>query len=483
MSAAIELKRQALQTAEGLLYDQFEQSMASFFVGAWSTLEPGAPLKFNWHHELVAEYLTAAFQRKIKRLIINMPPRYSKSLLCTVAFPCWAWIHNPSLRFMFTSYSGALSVKHSVNRRFLLESPFYQYAWGNKFQLTGDQNQKSQFENTMRGSMMSTSMSGTATGLGGNFLIVDDPHDTSRADSDTKRQSDIENFDQKFVTRLDDKENDVIVVVMQRLHEEDLTGHLIAKGGWEQVSIPVIAPEKKTYIFPVTEKKKTMNQGDVLHPEREGAKVLDELKVAMGSFGFSGQYLQDPSPREGGILKKNYWRYYKEAPDKFDEVIQSWDLTFKDTEHADYVVGQVWGRKGGNKYLLDQRREQLNFPRTKRAIVEMTLKWPDAMTILIEDKANGPAIISELKSHISGILEVDPGSKNKIERAAAIEPQLESGSVYLPDPSIATWVDDFVSRCAKFPRVKNDDEIDAMTQALSYLKGGETSALEALLNM
>lgn len=481
MNDPLRAKRDALIEIENLIYSKASKNFSDFFISAWPTLEPGMPLKFNWHHELVAEYLTAAYNREIKRLIINMPPRYSKSLEVTVAFPCWAWTLNPALRFMATSYSGGLSVKHSVNRRYLIESPFYQKGWGDRFKLTTDQNQKSQFENDKRGSMLATSMQGTATGLGGNFLIVDDPHDTTRAASDIKRESDIEAFDQKFTTRLDDKENDVIIVVMQRLDENDLTGHLLSKMGWTHVSLPAINDKDKIISFPISKRKKSWKKDELLHPEREDKTVLAQVKEDLGSYGFSGQYLQDPSPREGGILKKAYWRFYKEAPKNFDLVIQSWDLSFKDLQTSDFVVGQIWGLKGANKYLLDQYRAQANFPNTKRAIIDLTMKWSEYSTILIEDKANGPAIIAELTDKISGILEWDPGGKSKVERAVACEPQLEAGNVYLPHPALATWVEDFIDRCAKFPKVKKDDEIDAMTQALIYLKGIESNNYESLL--
>jgi len=180
-------------------------------------------------------------------------------------------------------------------------------------------------------------------------------------------------------------------------------------------------------------------------------------------------------------LKRNWWQYYRQTPDRFDEVIQSWDMAFKDTKTADFVVGQVWGRKGADKYLLDQVRDRMDFPATVQAVRSLSAKWPQARNKLVEDKANGPAVIATLKNEIPGLIAVNPEG-GKVVRAQAASPDIEAGNVYLPDPSVAPWVHDFIEECAAFPNGANDDQVDAMTQALIRFanKSTNTTGIEIL---
>jgi predicted phage terminase large subunit-like protein len=182
-------------------------------------------------------------------------------------------------------------------------------------------------------------------------------------------------------------------------------------------------------------------------------------------------YQQSPQPAQGQIFKRDWWNFYRQAPFPFDEIIQSWDMAFKGTDASDFVVGQVWGRKKADKYLLDQVRARMDFPTTIQAVKTLSAKWPQAHAKLAEDKANGPAVIDTLKREISGLIAIEPqGSKEA--RANAVSPQIESGNVYLPDPSIAPWIHDLIEECAAFPKGTNDDQVDAMTQALLRLGEG-----------
>jgi len=393
-------------------------------LDAWDTLEPKNAYLHNSHIGLIAEHLEAVNQGDIKRLIINIPPRYMKSLCVSVMWPVWTWIQNPELRWIFASYSQSLATKHSIDRRQLIQSQWFQNRWSKLFKLTEDQNQKTEFMNNRRGHMISTSVGGTATGKGGDIIVVDDPHNPLEASSDLLRKKAIDFFDQTLTTRLDNKKNGSIVVVMQRLHEEDLTGHLLEQGDWTHLCIPSIAESKTIYSFPVSKKEKIYVDNEALFPNRENIADLEKQKRALGSIAFAAQYQQRPTPAEGALIKKSWLRFYSDIPQKFDEVIQSWDLSFKDSENSDYVVGQVWGRIGANKYLLDQVRERLSFPDTIRVFKNMTAKWPKAYRKLIEDKANGPAIISALKNEISGIIAVNP-TESKRARLSAITPQIE----------------------------------------------------------
>lgn len=444
-------------------YNDSERDLGLFFNRAWTILEPESPLLLNWHHELIVEYLTACYARDIKRLIINIPPRYTKSNLVSVCFPAWAWISQPHLRFMFSSYSQSLSTKHSVDRRTLIESDWYQRGYSEKFQLAKDQNVKTEFQNDKRGVMLGTSMLGSATGKGANFIVIDDPHNPKGAESDVQRQSVLDAFDRTFSNRLNNKERDVIIVVMQRLHENDLTGHLLAKGGWEHLKIPGVEHERKTYKYPVTGKTLERSPGEILHESRESSSQIEDQKRSLGTYGFSGQYQQNPSPMGGGILQTKWFKRYSNPPDKFDEIIMSWDLAFKESKDSDFVVGQVWGRKGANKYLLDLVRARMDFVQTLVAFKELCLKHPKAIKKIVEEKANGAALISSLKNHISGIVSYVP-KESKEARLQAVCPEIEAGNIYVPE--VAPWLEEFLHECASFPKGNHDDNVDAMSQAL-----------------
>jgi len=446
-----------------------ERKLADFIRQAWHVIEPATPYLHNWHIDLICEYLEAVSAGQITRLIINIPPRYMKSIAVSVMWPVWEWIRHPETRWIFASYSQSLSTKHSVDRRTIIQSDWYQSRWGDRFKLVEDHNLKTEFLNDKRGHMIATSVGGTSTGKGGNRLVVDDPLNPKEAASDVLRERANTWFDQTFYSRLDDKKTGAIVVIMQRLHEKDLTGHLLEQGGeWEHLCLPAIAEDRQVIHFPMSGRTLVREPGDLLWPEREGPKEIEAAKLALRSYGFAGQYQQRPSPMEGGIFKRGWWKFYKEPPARFDEMLQSWDCSFKNASTSDYVVGQVWGRVGGEFYLLDQVRDRMDFTETLQAVRALTAKWPKARSKLIEDKANGQAVIDALKREISGIIPVTP-KESKEARAMAVQPFMEAGNVYLPDPSIAPWIHDFIEECAAFPNAAHDDQVDAMTQALNRL--------------
>jgi len=455
----------SLIKANGLLYEKTASSLRSYFKHTWTILEPNLPLKYNWHYDLMAEYLMACSQGQIKRLIVNLPPRYGKSNLITVCFPTWLWIHKPELRFIFASYAQTLSTKHSVDRRTIIESDWYSQGYGHLYSLASDQNMKTEFLNNKRGVMTASSIHGAVTGKGGSYIIVDDPHNPRGADSDLKRDAVITSFDRAISTRLDDKDNGVIIVVMQRLHENDLSGHLIEQGGWEHLKLPGLFDKPKTYIFPVSHKTKQTDFNEPLHKERENLTQLMDQKKALGTYGWSGQYMQEPSPAGGGVFKRSWFKFWTKLPEKLDEMLISFDMAFKETSDSDFVVGQVWAKHGADSYLIGQVRDRMDFIGTLNAFVTFCGKYKDAHLKLVEEKANGAAVISALKKKISGIVPVIP-KDSKEARAHAVSPQFESGNVYIPDPKSNPWVHDYIEEFIKFPRATHDDQVDATTQAL-----------------
>jgi predicted phage terminase large subunit-like protein len=248
---------------------------------------------------------------------------------------------------------------------------------------------------------------------------------------------------------------------MTRWHQEDLAGYLLSQhdAKWEEIRIPALAEDHDPL---------GRSPGQALCPERYDEARLEETKLTLGSRMWNALYQQRPSAAEGNIFKRQWWKFYSERPAQFDCLIQSWDLAFKDTKTSDFVVGQVWGKIGANKYLVDQIRARMDFPETVRAIRSLSSKY-SCSAKLVEDKANGPALIDTLKKEISGLIAVKPdGSKEA--RASAVSAQVEAGNVYLPNPTTAPWVNDFIEECSNFPNGANDDQVDAMTQALKRLE-------------
>ncbi|MGC2107199.1 MAG: phage terminase large subunit [Candidatus Acidiferrum sp.] len=451
-----------------------ESDLGGFVREAWHVVEPHTQFYDNWHLDLICEYLTLVRKREIRRLIINVPPRHMKSLTVTVFFPAWVWAAEPHTRFICSSFADSLATKHNLDRRTIIESPWYQSLWGDRVEIAADQNQKTEFLNTARGHMIATSVGGSITGKGGNIVIVDDPHNPLQVLSETARNTAINHFSQALSTRLDDPRRDAIIVVMQRLHEQDLTGHLLEQQGWDHLFLPAEAEREERWKFPIKGTIHTRQPGELLWPERFPQKVLDDAKVRLGSYAYAGQYQQRPSPAEGGILKRGWWRRYDTVPERFDQVIQSWDFTFKDSKGSDFVVGQVWGKVGANRYLLDQVRGRFTFSQSLGWMRTMSTRWPQAHAKLVEDKANGPAIIDTLRGEIPGIIPVQPlGSK--IARAQAAAPELEAGNYHLPN---SEYADEFIEECTAFPNGAHDDQVDAWSQAASRFRTSSSGIME-----
>jgi len=457
-------------------------SLKTFVREGWSLLEPVSTLSWNWHLDLICYYLTLIRDREFRTLhpelegiIFNVPPRTMKSLLISVFFPIWAWITKPSLRFMFVSYSEKLSTQHSILRRSLIESEWYKKDWGGQFSISRDQNVKSHYENSARGAMFSTGMQSTATGMGGDILIFDDPLNPEQAISQVEREAVNLRFDTTFRSRINDPATGVKIIIMQRLHELDLTGHVLARESsrWKHVSLPAIA-EKDAEPRQLSDGTHldARKAGDLLWSERLPKSFLDSQRVGMGSWAFNGQYQQRPAPLDGGIIKRQWVRFYRQLPEKFEFMVQSWDCTFSGGNDNDFVAGQVWARSSGKYFMLPYRTyERLDFGPTMAAIKSCHAKFPQAHAVLIEDKANGPAIISELQKEIPGVVAVNPEG-GKLARAQATAPLWEAGSIELPDPQIfgITWMEDYLHNMCAFPKAAHDDDVDATSQALIYMR-------------
>jgi predicted phage terminase large subunit-like protein len=463
------------------------RGLGEFVRQAWHVVEPSTPFVPGFHIDAIIDHLEAVTYGKIRNLLINVPPRHMKSLLVSVFWPAWEWIRWPERRRLFSSYASGVSIRDSVKCRRLIESPWYQQRWGHVFVLTGDQNAKTRFDNSRSGCRLSTSVGGTVTGEGGDRIICDDPHNVADILSDTIRKAALDWWDVAMSTRLNDPKTSAKVVVMQRCHQRDLSGHLLEQGGWEHLCLPAeYEGEKRATSIGFSDPR--MERGELLWGERFGPQEIAEAKRSLGSYAAAGQLQQRPSPAEGGMIKRYWFRFWQAPganlppilvrfPDgsermivaeeigKVEEQAQSWDCSFKDLETSDYVVGQVWGRRGSQFLLLDQVRARMDCPTTVKAVHQMSRKWRGSGAKLIEDKANGSAVIQMLANQIPGIIPVNP-SGGKIARASAISPLIEAGNVYLPHPQMFPWVNDFIEECASFPAGAHDDQVDAMTQVI-----------------
>ena len=382
-------------------------------------------------------------------------------------------------------------MRDSVRCRSVLTSDWYQETFRPAWKFAGDQNVKNWFENDQKGFRMAFGVGGKGTGFRGDCLVVDDPLNAKKQHSEAALGEVIFWFEQVMSSRLNDPSTGAIVIIMQRLSERDLAAHVLARAGYEHLNLPTeYEPERRTMTSIGRDPR--VKEGELLFPGLFPAAVIAEAKTTLGSQGYAAQHQQRPAPAEGGIFKRHWWRFWQlrdaalpairyrdgegvehEAiivtiPDFTDEQVQSWDCSFKDLKTSDFVAGELWARIGGDAYLLDQVHDRMDFPATLAAVRRMSQEWPDAEAKFIEDKANGSAVIQSLEHELTGIIPVEPRG-GKVSRAFAISPRIEAGNVYLPHPAFAPWVNDFIEECANFPNGRNDDWVDAMTQALLQL--------------
>jgi predicted phage terminase large subunit-like protein len=421
------------------------------------------------------------------------------SILVSVMWPCWEWTRTPALRYIFASYSASLSTDHSLLRRRIIESDWYMAGmavWGHPgFSLSGDQNLKMAYENTYRGAMVATSVGGTVTGKGGDRIVIDDPLNPDEALSDSSRMTCNQFFDWTLSTRLNDKKNGAFVIVMQRLHTDDLTGHVLAGKGWTHVRIPCIAEEQSDLVVNFPSGRVVCRELDsLLWPEREDWPQIEPLREQLNSYGFAGQYQQRPVPLGGGIIKREYlrlWTHHRlpedgedvmELPSDLANWIQSWDTTYWDSAANDFCVGQVWATRGAWRFLIDQDRARRQLPSTKAAIRSFTLKWPRALVKLVERTANGAEVLRSMQGEIEGLVGVKVEG-SKMARLMSVLGIFEAKQVVIPHPREASWVPDYIAELTSFPSVPHDDQVDCSTQALERLRfavGADTPYIDSV---
>jgi predicted phage terminase large subunit-like protein len=446
------------------------QWLSVFIARSFKELNPQTEYSHNWHIDAIADALEGCASGRIKRLIINVPPRSLKSHCVTIAFVAWLLGHKPSKQVICASYSQDLANKHALDCRTLMSSFFYKDLFPTRF--SSQRQAVGEFVTTEKGLRLSTSVGGTLTGRGADLIIIDDPLKPDEAVSETQRKAVNNWYDHTLFSRLNSKNDGCIIIVMQRLHEDDLVGHVLGLSDeWKVLRFPAIAEENEVHVFNTLRGQQAVTRltGVALHPERESIETLAKIRAVQGEYNFAGQYQQAPSPLGGGMVKLEWFKTYQphELPEKFDLIFQSWDTANKASELSDFSACTTWGLKKQNLYLLDVFKKRMEYPELKRTVKEMAKKF-EARNVLIEDKASGTQLIQELyHEELYATTKYEPKG-DKILRMHSASSLIEGGNVFLP--AKATWKDSYLNELASFPMGKHDDQADSTSQALDWSK-------------
>jgi predicted phage terminase large subunit-like protein len=464
---------------------------------AWPTVEPNREFVDNWHIGAVCAHLEAVYRGQIKRLVINVPPGCMKSLTVSVLFPTWVWIQDPGYRMIYASYDSGLVGKRDGGKVLdIVRSPWYRQRWGDRVMVSDDA-AAGDFQTTARGSRFATSIGGAMIGRHANFIGIDDPN---KAQDLTEVALDNVADWRKGTQASRLLPGGAVVLMMQRLHENDLAGHALREGGWEHLCLPMRFESSRRCTTSIGFVDPRKEDGELLWPTYKSDEEVSQQERDMGSQVTSAQLQQRPAPAGGVVFMRPWFRYYKIAPERYDALCMSFDLAFKGAQTSDFVAAGVYGRKGADFYLLYLHVEKLDFPATLALIKSLARKWPKVSTKLVEDKANGPAVIDMLRKDVPGLIPVTPEG-GKEARANAVSPLYEAGNVWYPDPSGAVirpeeghvetktpivWagrpasIDLHVDSMAGFPFGTHDDDVDCETQALLHLRSRASRWLEAM---
>jgi predicted phage terminase large subunit-like protein len=507
-----------------------ERSLMQFIREAWHIVEPGNPYIHGWHADAITAHLEAVGDGEITRLLINVPPGFSKSLFTSVFFPAWIWTRNPAARFLCTAHAQTLAVRDSTKMRRLVQSEWYKKRWPNVV-LTGDVNAKTKFETTATGFREALAFE-SMTGSRGDFVILDDPHSVDSALSDVQRETTITTFLEALPTRLNNPASSAIVVIMQRLHESDVSGVILEKGlPYVHLMLPMEFDPNRRCVTEIGFEDPRQDEGELLFPERFPESVVERDKQVLGPYAYAGQFQQQPSPRGGGIIKREYFQLYDDEMARslgvtganryppMDYVIASLDTAYSSKQEADFSALTIWGifqrggqsarrvlsRQGIPSDIIDDRdtlpgamlmyafakKLDLHGPDIERlpmeddfafklrqkenwGLVEHTIDVCNRYnvdTLLVEAKASGITVAEEIKrlnrTSQWSVQLINPGAQDKVARAYAVQATFSGGYVFAPDKS---WAEQVITQCETFPKGKNDDLVDSLTMAVRYLR-------------
>lgn len=439
-----------------------------FARGGLQELHPAVRILWNWHLDLICSHLMDVFEGRTRRLIINIPPRYGKSLLASIAFPAFILGHRPEAEIICMSYAQDLSEGLAEKTRRLMNSQFYLETFGPR--LLSNRVRLRELKTSGGGSRLATSVEGTLTGRGGNFLIIDDAIKPQEAESEVRRNSVNQWFDSTVYSRTNDKAKGAIIVIMQRLHEDDLVGHITERGDWTVLSLPIIAEQDETHTFKTALGPQTVlrKEGEALHPERESLEQIAITKTNMGTRDFLAQCQQRPAPRDGEIICWDWFRTFDPAsPPRFTRIVQSWDTASTDKDQSDFSVCMTFGETSDQHwYLLDVYRGKLIFPDLLRKVRELA-ELHRATNVLIEHCASGIQLAQQLREEGFVKIQAVKPEGSKFERLTACSARIEAGKVWIPVQ--AHWLEPLRHELTFFPRGKYDDQADALSQGILWL--------------
>lgn len=459
----------------------------SFVTKVFGEVAPGSKYLNNWHIDVICDAIMDMYEGGNSRLMINMPPRYMKSLICSVALPAWILGHNPKAQILCVSYNDELADKFAMNCRDIMQSDWYRELFPTT-RLHQSRQAVNDFATTCGGGRMATSIGGTLTGRGADWIIIDDPQKSVDASSESQRAKLNEWYGSTLYSRLNDKATGKILLVMQRLHQDDLAGHLLDSGNqFKVIKLPVIATEDESWVVKnrISGKTRviTRAKGELLHPDREDMDVVMGIKNSMGEYAFAAQYQQDPCPPEGGIIKESWLKYYPASAlnsrIKPKNLFISWDTANKTGENNAYSVGCVILMTQDYKfYLVDVIRGKWDTPQLFDKIMEVYNEYKynqnadNYVKLLMEDKASGEFLIpmlSKARDRVGRRIEVVPikPTMDKISRAKALSVMVEKGNILFPQ-SNESWWSDFKKELLGFPNTKYNDQVDAMSQCINY---------------
>lgn len=489
----LELSRRAAEEER----ESLAASLKDFVREAWKVLKPAEPYHHNWHIDAICEHLESVSSGEIKRLQIWVPRATMKSMNVSIFWPAWEWTHTPWLRFWTASYELGLAGRLAGKSRDLMISDWYQARWGEAFSLLKEGERY--YSNDKGGTRLATAPGSTALGEHGHRIIIDDAINAAAADATSRVVLEATNewYDATVQGSKADPKNSAEVIIMQRLHENDLAAHAYEKSpeDWTILCLP----ERFEGDHPFAYRKDPRAEGDLLWPSHRDEKASESLAKGLGSHRAAGQMQQRPGAREGEILKRHWWRFFdpklfrdeklKDRRPKFRSVVISVDTPLKDRESNDLIAIQAWGVSGADRYLIDLWKGHANFSQAKSQILRVSrdvrkLFPHTAHQILIENAGYGVELIQELKREVTGVVKISRGADgDKILRAESAAADLESGNCFLPGYRLGSDefsmpdearcpadVVDFIDSCALFPNGRNDDDIDAWSQAMNWLR-------------
>jgi predicted phage terminase large subunit-like protein len=465
------MKDSAMLSADDYNYI-LKNDFICFIERSFYELNPQTPFLTAPYIELMASKLEACRRGKIKRLIINLPPRQLKSHSASIAFVAWLLGHDPTKHVICASYGQDLADKLARDCRNVMNATWYGELFHTRL---SERKAVNDFTTTAQGTRMATSVGGVLTGRGADIIIIDDPLKPDEALSETKRRAVNDWYDNTLLSRLNDKTQGIIIMIMQRLHQDDLVGHVLGQEHWEIVRFPAIAEEDERYPIEsvLGNSEFRRKEGEALHPEREPLATLARMRESMGEYNFASQYQQSPIAKGGAIVKTSWIQYYDEANlPEFYSLYQSWDTANKASELSDYSVCTTWGYHDNKFYLLDVFRKRLNYPELRRAVNDQAKRF-GVFNILIEDRASGTQLIQDLETQgLMGVIAYGPpAGTDKLMRLHAQTALFENGNVLLPRQK--PWLQDYINEITGFPGTKFDDQVDSTTQALDHIKNND----------